>query len=53
MNGLPALMNSDVKGSKRAELLLGWRPVVDLAEGLRATISQLSIELKQPEPQLL
>jgi UDP-glucuronate decarboxylase len=37
---------------KRAELLLGWRPVVELSEGLKATISDLSKQLKQPSLQL-
>jgi UDP-glucuronate decarboxylase len=31
----------------RAETLLGWRPVVDLGEGLEATIHNIASELKQ------
>jgi UDP-glucuronate decarboxylase len=37
---------------KRAELLLGWRPVVELDEGLQATISNLAGQLEQPDLQL-
>jgi UDP-glucuronate decarboxylase len=35
----------------RAETLLGWRPVVDLSEGLEATIHNIARELKQPAVQ--
>jgi len=37
---------------ERAELLLGWRPVVELSQGLRATIQDLSTQLSQSVLQL-
>jgi UDP-glucuronate decarboxylase len=38
---------------ERAELLLGWRPVVELEQGLQATINDLSTQLKQPALQMV
>jgi UDP-glucuronate decarboxylase len=37
---------------ERAELLLGWRPVVDLERGLLATINDLATQLQEPSLQI-